>query len=235
MSQPEQSDATERSAASATPHFRLLALDLQTALDNAEARLRDEFATLFDFETVHRFLYDSYDDFVARATVTLYLPTLAERFGRQRLHALARVQGKLAQPKPTVLFLCTHNAGRSQMALGLFTHLAQGRAVAWSGGSVPSAALNPAAIEAMAEIGIDIADEYPKPWTDEIIRAADIIVSMGCGDTCPLVPGPRYDEWIVDDPAGLGLIEVRPIRDDIHKRVEVLLTDLGIPIGPLRG
>ncbi|WP_442941336.1 arsenate reductase ArsC [Nocardia sp. NBC_00403] len=226
MSQPEASDPTE-SSATPTP-YRLLSLDHQTALDNAEFRLREEFATMFDQETIHRFLYGSYEGFAARATVTIYLPLLAERFGRQRLQALAKVEGKVPQTRPTVLFLCTHNAGRSQIALGYFTHLAKGRAVAWSGGSDPSGALNPAAIESMAEIGIDIADEYPKPWTDEIIRATDVIVTMGCGDTCPLVPGPRYEDWIIEDPAGLDIEQVRPIRDDIGSRIEKLLTELGV-------
>ncbi|MFC4124235.1 arsenate reductase ArsC [Nocardia rhizosphaerae] len=201
------------------------------ALDRAEARLRAEFATVFELDTIHRFLYSSYDDFAARASVTLYLPLLAERFGRQRLHALAKVEGKVARPRPTVLFLCTHNAGRSQMALGYFEELALDRAVAWSGGSDPGGRLNPAAVAAMSELGIDISREYPKPWTDEIIRAADVIITMGCGDTCPVVPGVRYQEWIIDDPAGLDLAQVRPIRDDIGRRVAGLLTELGFPVG----
>ncbi|WP_280220478.1 arsenate reductase ArsC [Nocardia neocaledoniensis] len=202
----------------------------QDALDRAEARLREEFATMFEPDTIHRYLHSSYEDFAARATVTLYLPLLAERFGRQRLQALAKLEGKVAKPRPTVLFLCTHNAGRSQMALGFFEELALGRAVAWSGGSEPGGQLNPAAVAAMAEVGVDISREYPKPWTDEIIRAADVIVTMGCGDTCPLVPGVRYDEWIIEDPAGLDLAQVRPIRDDIHRRVLGLLAELGIEV-----
>ncbi|GAA5097515.1 arsenate reductase ArsC [Nocardia iowensis] len=227
MSQPEQSGTTESSA---TPELRLVSLDHEAALDGAEARLREEFATTFDLEVIHRYLHSSYDRFASRATVTLYLPLLAERFGRQRLQALAKLQGKVARPRPTVLFLCTHNAGRSQIALGFFAQLAKGRAVAWSGGSDPSNALNPAAVAAMAEIGVDIANEYPKPWTDEIIRAADVIVTMGCGDTCPLVPGPRYEEWFIDDPAGLPVEQIRPIRDDIRTRVAHLLTELGVPV-----
>ncbi|MFC4376772.1 arsenate reductase ArsC [Nocardia halotolerans] len=199
------------------------------ALDRAEQRLRVEFATMFEPATIHHFLHTSYADFAARATVTLYLPLLAERFAAQRLDAVAKIEGKVARPRPTVLFLCTHNAGRSQMALGYFEDLALGRAVAWSGGSVPGGQLNPAAVAAMAEVGIDISREYPKPWTDEIIRAADVIVTMGCGDTCPLVPGVRYEEWIIDDPAGLEVDQVRPIRDDIARRVVTLLADLGIP------
>ena len=131
-------------------------------------------------------------------------------------------------PHPTVLFLCIHNAGRSQMALGWFTHLARGRATAWSGGSEPAASVNPAAIEAMAEVGIDISTEQPKRWTDDIVRAADVVVTMGCGDACPYYPGRRYDDWVLADPAGLGLEAVRPIRDEIESRVRTLLAELGV-------
>ncbi|MCP2294558.1 Protein-tyrosine-phosphatase [Nocardia amikacinitolerans] len=220
----------ERSVTPTGPAYRLLALDHETQLNAAEKRLLDEFATMFTPETVVAYLFSSYEEFLARATVTLYLPTLAEKFARQQLDAKAKLEGKVAQPRPTVLFLCTHNAGRSQIALGFFTHLARGRAVAWSGGSEPSSRLNPAAVDAMAEIGIDISGEYPKPWTEEIVRAADVIVTMGCGDTCPLVPGPRYLEWIIEDPAGLELEDVRPIRDDVGRRVEGLLAELGVPV-----
>ena len=131
---------------------------------------------------------------------------------------------------PAVLFLCTHNAGRSQMALGFFTHLAGDRAIAWSGGSEPADRTNAAAVEAMAERGIDIAGEHPKPWTDEIVRAADVVVSMGCGDACPVFPGRRYLDWTLDDPAGLDLADVRPIRDEIERRVRALLDELHVPI-----
>jgi protein-tyrosine-phosphatase len=129
---------------------------------------------------------------------------------------------------PTVLFLCVHNAGRSQMALGWFDHLAQGRATAWSGGSEPAHEVNPAAVMAMAEVGIDIADERPKRWTDEMVRAADVVVTMGCGDSCPLVPGKRYEDWELDDPAGRDVAGVRPIRDEIERRVRELLRGLGV-------
>ena len=129
---------------------------------------------------------------------------------------------------PTVLFLCTHNAGRSQMALGFFQHFAGDRAVVWSGGSQPASSINPAAVEAMAERGIDISREYPKPWTDENIKAADVVVTMGCGDACPVFPGRRYEDWQLDDPAGLDVEDVRPIRDEIERRVRRLLNDLGV-------
>jgi protein-tyrosine-phosphatase len=129
---------------------------------------------------------------------------------------------------PTVLFLCVHNAGRSQMALGWFNTLAGGRAVAWSGGSEPGPEVNPAAIAVMAEVGIDISGEYPKPWTDDVVRAADVVVTMGCGDACPVFPGTRYEDWELDDPQGMDVAAVRPIRDEIGLRVRALLASLDV-------
>ena len=129
-----------------------------------------------------------------------------------------------------MLFLCVHNAGRSQMAMGFFAHYAGDRAVAWSGGSEPGSQVNPAAIEAMKEVGIDISGEFPKPWTDEIVRAADVVITMGCGDACPIFPGKRYEDWVLDDPAGLGVESVRPIRDEIEGRIKTLLAELDVPV-----
>ena len=140
------------------------------------------------------------------------------------------MEGKISDGKPTVLFLCTHNAGRSQMALGFLTHLAGENAVAWSGGSEPGHEINPCALEVMAEVGIDITGEFPKPWTDEIVQAADVVITMGCGDACPIFPGKRYENWELDDPAGQSADEVRPIRDEIEKRVRRLLTELNVPV-----
>ena len=165
----------------------------------------------------------------ARATVSNFLPLLAERFARQRLKALAKVEGKSDDGLPIVLFLCVHNAGRSQMALGWFNHLAGDRAIAWSGGSEPGTEVNPAAVAAMAEVGIDIRQEYPKPWTQEIVQAADVVITMGCGDACPIFPGKRYEDWALDDPAGQSVDAVRPIRDEIGQRVRALLDSLGVP------
>lgn len=129
---------------------------------------------------------------------------------------------------PNVLFLCVHNAGRSQMALGWFNALAHGDATAFSGGSEPAEQVNPVAVAAMTEVGIDIAGEPPKRWTDAALAAADVVVTMGCGDTCPYVPGKRYEDWQLNDPAGLDLDDVRPIRDEIGLRVRELLSSLGI-------
>ena len=130
--------------------------------------------------------------------------------------------------RPAVLFLCTHNAGRSQMAMGFFRHLAGDHAAVYSGGSEPAGELNPGAVAAMAEKGIDIAGEQPKRWTTDMLEAVDVVVTMGCGDTCPVLPGRRYDEWVLPDPAGLTVDDVRPIRDDIEERVKVLIEQLGV-------
>jgi arsenate reductase len=207
-----------------------LSIDQQLALRTAASNLAREFDGTFGSETIERFLHSSYDEFADRAVVLNYLPLLAERFARQRLRALARVEGKADTGTPVVLFLCTHNAGRSQIAMGLFTHLVGERAMAWSGGSEPGTRINPAAVEVMAERGIDISGEYPKPWTDEIVRAADVVVTMGCGDACPVFPGRRYLDWQVDDPAGLDVDAVRPIRDDIERRVRQLLGEIGVAV-----
>ncbi|GAA1878067.1 arsenate reductase ArsC [Asanoa iriomotensis] len=134
-----------------------------------------------------------------------------------------------ADRRPAVLFVCVHNAGRSQMALGFLQHLGGERVVGWSGGSEPGDKVNPAAVEAMRERGIDISREYPKPWTDEVVEAADVVVTMGCGDACPFFPGKRYLDWELDDPAGKGVAEVRPVRDEIERRVRHLLNELGVP------
>lgn len=206
-----------------------ITLDQQVALTHAASSLAEEFAGVFNAETIERFLHSSYDQFAGRATVANFLPLLAGRFARQRLQALARVEGHHVDGKPVVLFLCVHNAGRSQMALGFFTHHAGEHAIAWSGGSEPGEQVNTVAVAAMAERGIDIAGEFPKPWTDEIVQAADAVVTMGCGDACPIFPGKRYQEWELADPEGKDLAAVRPIRDDIERRVLDLLAELHIP------
>ena len=211
----------------ATSHPEM-AIDHQLALRTAAQRLAGEFEGLYGAETIERFLISSYDQFASRSTVATYVPLISERFARQRLQALAKVDGLHNDGTPVVLFLCVHNAGRSQMALGFLQHLAGEQAVAWSGGSEPGIAVNPAAVAAMAERGIDISQEYPKPWTDETVRAADVVITMGCGDACPVFPGKRYEEWVLDDPAGLGVEAVRPIRDEIERRVRTLLAELRI-------
>jgi arsenate reductase (thioredoxin) len=213
------------------PDLDSLSPDERLALRTAARVLRTEFAGTFSVETIERFLQTSYDQFADRAKFANFLPLMAERFARQRLTALARVEGKHKEDGvPIVLFLCVHNAGRSQMALGWFNHVARGQAIAWSGGSEPSTEINPSAIDAMREVGINIATEFPKPWTDEILRAADVVITMGCGDACPIFPGKRYEDWELDDPEGLDVEGVRPIRDEIGRRVQELLTTLQVPV-----
>ena len=131
-------------------------------------------------------------------------------------------------PRPSVLFACVHNAGRSQMALGWFEHLARGRADAYSGGSAPADTVNPSAVAVMREVGIDISARTPKRWTDVLIERVDVVVTMGCGDECPYFPGTRYEDWAVPDPAGLAVDDVRPIRDEIERRVRALLEELDL-------
>jgi protein-tyrosine-phosphatase len=208
---------------------RDITLEQSLALRAAAERLAGEFDGTFGTDTIERFLHSSYDQFAGRATVVNFLPLMAERFARQQLRALAKVEGLADDGLPTVLFLCVHNAGRSQMAMGFFEHLAGDRAVAWSGGSEPGSEVNPAAIEAMRERGIDISGEFPKPWTEDVVRAADVVITMGCGDACPIFPGKRYEEWTLDDPSGLAVEDVRPIRDEIERRVRRLLDDLRVP------
>jgi arsenate reductase len=131
--------------------------------------------------------------------------------------------------RPSVLFLCTHNAGRSQMAAGWLRELGGDRVEVFSAGSSPGDAINPVAVEAMAEVGIDIAGNHPQRWTDDMVRAADVVISMGCGDTCPFYPGKRYLDWELDDPHGRGIETIRPIRDEIEDRIRGLLAELSIP------
>ena len=211
------------------PSLEDLTLEQQNALGTAAANLHREYEGVFGAETIEQFLTSSYEQFAASARIHAFLPLIAERFARQRLSALAKVEGRSSDGVPVVLFLCVHNAGRSQMALGWMQALAGEGVTVWSGGSEPGVEVAPAAIEAMAEVGIDIRDEYPKPWTDEIVRAADVVITMGCGDACPIFPGKRYEDWEVADPAGESIDAVRPIRDDVERRVRALLVELEVP------
>ena len=188
-----------------TPTWDTLSIDQSLALRHAATRLGRSSSTASSGSRPSTgSCTRSYDQFAGHATISKFLPLMAERFARQRLRALAKIEGLHDDGKPTVLFLCTHNAGRSQMALGFFQHLTGDAAVGWSGGSEPGIQINPTAVAAMTERGIDISGEFPKPWTDETVRAADVVITMGCGDACPIFPGKRYEDWTVDDPAGPG-------------------------------
>jgi protein-tyrosine-phosphatase len=207
-----------------------LPLDQRATVRHIADQLGHEFDGIFARETIEQYLASSLVA-LQGARITTFVPLFSARFARQRLRALARVEGRIDAGTPSIVFLCVHNAGRSQMAAGWAMHLGGDRVEVFSGGSDPSSEVNPAAVEAMAEVGIDIADRFPKPWTDEIIQAADVIVTMGCGDACPVFPGKRYLDWELDDPAGLDVDGVRPIRDELRDRVAGLLTEIDVLAG----
>ncbi len=204
----------------------MLTAEQHLQVETAARRLGREFAGTFSKETIERYITDSQAQLEGKARVATWLPVLVERFTRDRLRALARMEADFANP--AVLFLCVHNAGRSQMAAGWLRHLAGDAVDVFSGGSEPAEHTNTAAIEAMAEAGIDISAEYPKPWSDEVARTADVIVTMGCGDACPIFPGKRYEDWVLTDPAGQSLEVVRGVRDDIEGRVRALMASLDV-------
>jgi protein-tyrosine-phosphatase len=198
----------------------------QLQIRQSAERLRRQFAGSLNTETIERLMNDSIDTLMDRATTSAWVPLLAERFTRDRLRALVRLESDSTTLNPSILFLCVHNAGRSQMAAGWARRLGGDRIDVFSGGSEPADQVNQAAVAAMAEIGIDIRAEIPQPWADEIVRAADVIVTMGCGDACPIYPGKRYLDWELSDPSGKTVEEVRLIRDELEARVRVLLGEL---------
>ena len=197
----------------------------QHHVHQAAARLADEFKGVFSEETIERYIAESLD-LLGGAKSNVYVPVLAHRFARERLKAVAQVEGTLVKEQPEVLFVCVHNAGRSQMAAGLVKLRSEGRVHVRSAGSAPGEEINPAAVQAMEEIGVDMSEEFPKPLTDEVVRAADVVITMGCGDACPIYPGKRYEDWELDDPAGQDLETVRRIRDEIDARVQQLVREL---------
>jgi protein-tyrosine-phosphatase len=198
-------------------------------IKQATQRLKSDFAGMFSAETIERFITESQEDLESRARITTWMPVLIERFARERLRALARLEGLVVDTRPMVLFLCVHNAGRSQMAAAWLRHLSGDAVEVFSGGSEPASDVNQGVIAAMAEMGIDISTEFPRPWTDEVVRAADVVVTMGCGDACPVYPGKRYEDWELADPAGQPMELVREVRDDIERRVRRLMAELHVP------
>lgn len=189
------------------------------------SNLQAEFKGIFSEETIRRFLQESIDS-LKGSQVTAYLPIFAFRFARERLTAAAQVAGSISKTMPEVLFVCVHNAGRSQMAAALLDARGNGKVHVRSAGSAPTSTINATVIEVMSEAGLDLTKEFPKPMTDDVVRAADVVITMGCGDACPIYPGKRYEDWDVEDPAGKDLATVRRIRDDIGRRVDRLIVDL---------
>jgi protein-tyrosine-phosphatase len=206
-----------------------LTTEQQYLVKLAAERLKEEFTGTFGPETIERYIAESRDLLEPGATVTVWLPILIEKFTKDRLRALARVEGRTTAERPAVLFLCVQNAGRSQMAAGWLQHLTGNDVDVFSGGSEPASEINGMAVQAMAEAGIDIRTAFPKPWTDEIVRAADVVITMGCGDACPVYPGKRYEDWELTDPKDQPIEVVREVRDDIEQRVRELIASLEVP------
>jgi protein-tyrosine-phosphatase len=202
--------------------------DLEGVLARLAERLADKFTGIFSKETIERCTKESYALLAERATVTVHLPALTERFARDRLTALAQSEFKIAKDKPEILFICVHNAGRSQMAAALAIQISGGAVCVRSAGSAPSDSIPAAVHEAMDEIGSNLAEAFPKPLTDEFVRAADIVITMGCGDACPIYPGKRYEDWKLADPAELDAAGVVSVRNDIEARIRTLLTELKV-------
>jgi protein-tyrosine-phosphatase len=194
-------------------------------IDRGLDSLTEEFEGVFSRETIERYVQESFDS-LQNARFEDFVPLFVHRFARERLRALAQVEGKMTKLVPEVLFVCVQNAGRSQIAAGLMDKLGGGRVHVRSAGSEPADQINPAVREAMEEVGVDLEQEFPKPLTDEVVRAADAVITMGCGDACPIYPGKRYEDWVLDDPAELDLDGVRRVRDEIREKVEALLAEV---------
>ena len=199
-------------------------------LRQAADRLSEEFAGIFSQETITRYMIES-TDLLGEAKISVYVPVLAHRFARERLKALAQAEGIVDKEQPEVLFVCVQNAGRSQMAAGLLKLRSEGRINVRSAGSTPGEEINPNAVLALQELGVDMSEAFPKPLTDEVVRAADVVITMGCGDACPIYPGKKYEDWVLDDPAEQDLETVRRIRDEIDVRVRKLIGEL-LPADP---
>jgi len=188
--------------------------------------LAKRFTGVFAPETVERYVFESYTALARTARISSHLPSLTERFARDRLTALAQSKGLAPHDVPEVLLVCVQNAGRSQMAAALLDHHARGRVHVRSAGSSPSAVIHPHALKVMSELGIDLGSAFPKPLTDDVVRAADVVITMGCGDSCPVYPGKHYEDWVIPDPADGSLEQARIVRDEIDARVRQLLTTI---------
>ena len=197
---------------------------LQRAIDE----LAEEFHGIWSRETIDRFVHQSHDELHerGRGRIVNFAGLQAGRFAGERLWALAQAEGQVVKTRPEVLFVCVRNAGRSQTAAALMHSVGRGAAGVRSAGSAPAAEIDDGVVDAMREIGLDVRREFPKPLTDEVVRAADVVVTMGCGDACPLYPGKHYEDWDVADPEGRPLDALREIRADIEQRVRVLVTQL---------
>ena len=191
-------------------------------LQRTAAHLAERYAGIFSPETVERYVFESYATLSRTARIRTYLAATAGHFADDRLRALAQSQGKIDKPVAQVLFVCVHNIGRSQIAAALLAHHAENGVEVRSAGSLPGAEVHPLVVEALKERGIDLSGAYPKPLTDDVVRAADYVITMGCGDACPVYPGKRYLDWGIADPSQETLEGVREIVDAIDTRVQAL-------------
>lgn len=190
------------------------------------ADLSYSYQGVFETEDIEEAVADAWDLLVPRAVIPTFLPTLVSRQAREQLMAKAQAEGRIAKKVPEVLFVCVHNAGRSQLAAAMTEHLSARRVHVRSAGSAPTGELHPLVIEVLQERGISLGTAYPKPLTDSVLQAADVIVTMGCGDDCPYYPGKRYEDWQIPDPAGQPIEVVREIREEIQTRVTTLLREI---------
>ena len=190
--------------------------------------LSEKFAGVFAPETVERYVLESYTGLLRTSTVKAFLATNTTRFATDRLTALAQAKGAFDHSVPEVLFVCEQNAGRSQMAAVLANALSGGAVHVRSAGSAPAHELNPSVVAVIEELGLDLSEAFPKPLTDDVVQAADVVITMGCGDACPVYPGKRYQDWALDDPADLPIEDIRRVRDQIRANVVTMLAQLGV-------
>lgn len=207
---------------------------VDAVLGRVAAQLSVRFTGVFSPETVERYVVESYQLLASRARITRFLPSLTSSFAAERLTAHAQAEGIIVTGVPEVLFVCVQNSGRSQLAAAVLRSLAGTRAHVRTAGSAPARALNPSLARVLDEIGVPLGAEFPKPLTDDVVRAADYVITMGCGDACPVYPGRRYLDWAIDDPEGRPIGEIRRIRDDVVERVEGLLAEV-VSVGTSSG
>jgi arsenate reductase len=204
-----------------------MSMDLVDPFERTIRQLHHEFHGIFSVETIRRYVDDS-SELLDKPRLPEFVPLFLHRFARERLRAIAQYEGRIKKDEPEVLFVCVHNAGRSQMAAALLDRLSEGHVHVRSAGSTPADEINPAVVEVMTARGFDMSKEFPKPLTDEVVRAADVVITMGCGDACPIYPGKKYADWEVEDPAGKSAAEVERIADDIEQRVRTLIRELEV-------
>lgn len=195
-------------------------------LNRVVSALAEKYVGVFAAETIERVVFESYASLLRAGTKASSVTVFAEKFSKDRLRALATAKGNVAKDKPEVLFVCVQNAGRSQMAMALMANLSNGAIHVRSAGSMPASEVSEKTIAVMKEIGLDLTEAFPKPLTDDVVQAADVVITMGCGDACPLYPGKKYLDWELEDPAELDLDGVRRVRNEIRAKVEALIAEL---------